>query len=272
MSNPKLESLDKLLDFIDDLCKKEENKWFKEKLIEKFSTSTGFENFPSFLKYQKKQFRIKGRHFYANVKDEKLKQELINDYVEMAWYQSINNMNRFVLFAFYQMENLLNYYVILSNGLEKINANKDYFTISYDDKFNIDCLNGFFSYDRYKNEYTPKPIEKINIWSKLTFWVLDSDSKEWEKFNHSNISNMINIRNANSHRSSNTNNDSTNKTIEYLNKSDFSSLGFYINILKRIVDSFEKVDPKVKIYEIKIERKKLAGLTVKGNIDLSKAK
>lgn len=262
MENPSKASLEKLLHLIYELCTLEENKWFKDTLSSKFSSNTGFENFPSFIKHQKNQFRLKGKSFYLIISDPKLKKELIEDYMEMSWYQSINNLNRFMLFAFYQMENLLNYYISISNAFEKINANKNYYTHQYASNFTVLVYDGFF----YKEEM--KSIESINIWSKLTFWMIDSNNKEWEKLNHRNIGNLISIRNANSHRSSNSNNEYVENTIEILRKSDFSSLSFYINVLKGILESYKTVDPTVKIFENKMERQKLPGLKIVGKIDL----
>ncbi len=270
MNNPKVESLEKLLDLIDKLCIQEENQWFKEKLVEKFSKSPGFENFPEFLKYQKKQFKIKGRYFYEKIKDEKLKLELINDFIEMSWYQSINNVNRFALSTYCQMENLLNFYSIKSNAFEKIFANKNYYTIKYTDKFTVESLKSYFYYPYDKNTF--KSIEKVNIWAKITYWVLDSKIKmtDWEKDYHSSTSNLINIRNITTHRSSISKNDSTKNTIAYLKKADLSSLGFYINILKEIVGTLKDIDPTVKIHDINLEKPKIKAPKIVGKIDLDK--
>ncbi len=273
MDNPNKESLEKLLHLIDELCQIEGNKWFEEKLKNKFSKGYNFENFPEFLKAQKLQFKIKGRSFYSSIKDKKLKKELIDDYIEMSWYQTVNDVSRFILFCFYQMENMLNSYISISNAYEKIKVNKDYYSYSYSEKFSFVPYDRFF-YKKFKNnvnEEYKNPIEKIDIWSKITFWMIDAKLQDWEKENHWNISNMINIRNANSHRNSSIQNNKLGEEIKKLKSSDFSRLGFYINILRKIIESFKKIDPKVKKYDVVTKRPKLEGPKFSGEkIDLDK--
>lgn len=264
MKNPSKESLEKLLRLIDELCACEENQWFKEALSSKFGGKNGFENFPAFLKHQKNQFKIKGRSFYAAIADEKLKKELVDDYIEMSWYQSVNNLNRFMLYVFYQMENLLNYYISISNAFEKIDTNKNYYIHKYPPKFTVIVYDSFF----YKNE--EKSIKDISIWSKLTFWMIDSNNKDWEKMNHRNINNLISTRNAISHRNSNSNNKYVDDTIDALKKSDFSSLSFYFNVLKKILETYNYVNPEVVKYDVKMERQKVTGPKQVGFIEPSK--
>lgn len=241
MNNPSKANLEKLLNLIDEICAIEENRWFKESLSSKFSSENGFENFPAFLRYQKSQFRIKGRLFYKDIPDIKLKNELINDYIEMSWYQSINNLDRFMLFVFYQMENLINYYILISNAFEKIRVNKEYSTYEYSPKFIVNIKKDFYNHNNDE-----KSIEKIRVWSKLTFWMIDSKNYDWEEKNHRNLSNLITIRNSISHRSSNIKNEYIDRFIKNLKESSFSDLGYYINVLKKILESCKSVDSNVK--------------------------
>lgn len=231
MGEVKKESLEKLLVLIDDICSKDENFWFKKKLLLTISNNNGFENFPEFVKYQKRQFRIKGNVFYKDIKDIKIKNELILDYMEMCWYQSINRVDRFVLFAFYQMENLLNYYSEKSGAFNKIKNNQNYYKHSYAPKFNIDAFKSYFHNNQAQS------IEKINIWAKITYWMIETNSINWEKLNHTTLSNLVNIRNNESHRYSLIENENVNTTIDILKKSDFSVLGFYIKVLRKILDT-----------------------------------
>ncbi|WP_418637583.1 hypothetical protein [Winogradskyella sp.] len=266
MENPSKESLQKLLRLIGELCEIEENHWFKESLASMLSVNYEFENFPEFLKHQKNQFRLKGKSFYESIGDVKLKKELVGDYIEMSWYQSINNLDRFMLFAFYQMENLLNHYITISNAYEKIDKNKDYYTHQYKSNFIVLVYDSFF----YNNK--KKSIDKINIWAKLTFWMKDSDNVKWEQLNHRNISNLISVRNANSHRNSNSKNEYVVNTIETLKKLDISSLGFYYNVLRKVLESYKDVNPNVKVYEVSTSKTKLQGPKQVGYVDLSKIK
>ncbi len=262
MNNTSEQNLKKLLNLIDELCSIDENQWFKEALIKKYSKKSDFQDFPEFLKHQKKQFRLKARTFYSSINDKKLKKQLVDDYVEMMWNQSVNNVDRFMLFSFYQLENLLNYYLNISNAHNKIYSNKNYYTHSYNRSFTVVAYDGFF----YKAQ--AKAFEKVNIWSKLTFWMIDSNSVEWESKNHFNISNLINIRNSNSHRNSKQINKDIRNTVQLLKVADFSYLGFYLNVLKYVLKSLDKVSPEVKKIEIKKDIPKLKGLTIQGKIDL----
>lgn len=235
------ESLEKLLVLIDDICKDEENLWFKERL-----GISGFNNFPSYLKLLKKQHKTKGETFYKDIEKGKLRNQLILDFSEMLWYQNINNINRFLLFVFYQFENMLNFYCTKSNAYDKINKNKNYFTIQYGAKFTVICIDSFFLKSGNRN-----PIEKVNIWAKTTFWILDSNNVDWEKNNHNNISKLIQIRNQNSHRNSALENQENTTTIDNLSKSDFSNLSFYISIIKKVLGSIDKINPDIKTYFVR---------------------
>jgi hypothetical protein len=233
MTKHKKENLEKLLKLIGEISNDPDNFWFKEELGNTYNKEYAFENFPEFIKFQKKQFKIKGNNFYKNITNNELKKSLINDYVEMCWYQSINNIERFALFCFYQMENLLNYYCVSSNSFSKINSNPKKYTIDFGYKFVIDCQKGFLNFG------VKGKIEKVSIWAKIVFWMIDSNSEVWEKSNHQNISNLINIRNNESHRNSLNNNKNVSKTVDFLKVSDFSNLGYYIKILKEIIGSIK---------------------------------
>lgn len=266
MDNPTKENLIKLLDLIEKLSQKEENKWFKDELSNRFIKKPNIESFPEYFKAQKLQYRLKGRNFYSKINDKKLSTELINDFIEMSWYQSVNNIDRFLLFVFYQMENLINYYCKVSNVFEKLKLNKDCYTHSYNERFTI------IPYDSFYFKGVQKPLEKINIWAKLTYWMCDSKSIDWELKNHFNISNLINIRNKNSHRSSELINEDLLSLINSIKKSDITAFSFYVNILKHILKTFEKVNPEVRKLEIMTDIKKLKGPNIIGKIDLDRYK
>lgn len=252
------ESLEKLLDLIDEICKDEENLWFKEKL-----GKNNISDFPSYFKLLKKQYKIKGENFYKKIEKGKLRNQLISDFSEMMWFQNINNINRFLLFLFYQYENMINFYCIKSNAYDKIESNKNYFIHQFNPTFTVICVDSFF-----KNEIR-NPIEKVNIWAKTIFWILDSKNIDWEKNNHNNISNLIQTRNQNSHRNTFSNGMENLTAIEMLVKSDFSSLSFYINILKKLIETINTINPNEKINDNKTlsELPKLKGLKILGTID-----
>lgn len=260
MDNPTKENLTKLLSLIERISQIEENKWFKDELHRKLSINFSF---PEYFKAQKLQYKVKAKNFYKSIDNLKLKNELVDDYIEMSWYQSVNNIDRFLLFAYYQMENLINYYCKISNVYEKLKLNKDYYTHSYSEKFQIVTYNSFY----YKERQSP--LSKVSIWAKLTYWMYDSKSFDWERKNHLNISNLINIRNKNSHRNSDKVNKDIETLIEILKKSDISILSFYIGILKFILKSYDRIDPEPKKINYNLNRKKkLKGLTIKGKIEV----
>lgn len=260
MDKPTKENLTKLLKLIEIISKNEENKWFLNELSNRLNTNLSF---PEYFKLQKSQYRVKGKNFYKSIKNKKLKIELVNDYIEMSWYQSVNNIDRFLLFAYYQMENLINYYCKISNVYEKLKLNKDYYTHSYSDNFQIVTYDSFYYNDKQK------PLSKVSIWAKLTYWMYDSESIDWEKKNHINFSNLINIRNKNSHRSSEILNKDLESLIKILKKSDISILSFYTSILKFILKSYDRINPEPQKINYNLNRnKKLKGLTIKGKIDL----
>ena len=223
------ENLEKLLKLIKEISSDPDNLWFKKKLSKDLNKDFGFENFPEFVKFQKKTFRIKGNNFYSQIKNNQIKNDLLKDYIEMCWYQSMNNMNRFMLFTFYQMENLLNFYCTNENCYEKLEKSPKEYIIDYGNNFIINCHKSFIKYDSKRID-----IEKVTIWAKIVFWAIDSKLIHWEKQNHTSFSNLINIRNIESHRNSLNQNLRAEKTIQLLKTSDFSSLGFYIGILKKI--------------------------------------
>jgi len=231
MSNTSKESLEKLLVFISDICEHDENSWFKKALIQKLTTDNGFENFPGFVKYQKKQFKLKANIFYSDITDLKLKKQLINDYIEMCWYQSLNRIDRFLLYAFYQIENLLNYYARTTNAHQNIKGEPDKYNHEYAPKFIVKSSKGFFS------DKGVISIEKVNIWAKITYWMIETGSISWEKSNHFAISNLINVRNSESHRDSRKNSDNVESVLLFHKKADFSALGFYINVIKKIAET-----------------------------------
>lgn len=259
----KRESLEKLLLLLEEICNEEENLWFKNRLHEQYSEIG--DNFPSFFKHLKKQYKIKANTFYKDISDKNLKMQLIKDFIEMYWYLGINDVNRFCLFTYYQIENLLNYYITESNAFEKIMTNKNYFIKQFNEKFTVVCFDKFFQNGNKQS------LDKINIWAKIVYWTLDSNSEEWENQNHSNISNVVNIRNSNSHRNSTQcANEKNEETLKYMVKSDYSNFGYYANILKKIRDSLKKISTKVELKKsVQVIGIPKAPIIV-GNIDLSK--
>jgi hypothetical protein len=268
----KKENLEKLLVLIKQICDEKDNDWFKEKLIgqliinspeNKNETSNGFE---SYFKLLKKQFRIKANKFYENITDKQLKAQLVNDCVQMYWYQVNNDVNQLFVYAFFQMENMLNYYATHSNCYEKIKSNKNYYTHVFNENFIVSCKSSFLD-----SEDNHKPIIKINIWGKLIFWAYDTNNIEYLKNQNNNFSNLINIRNSFIHKMTQEHK-MENYSLDYVRYNDFSGFGFYTNILKEIMKTLTKISTDVKKREFKETKIELPGLNVKGKIDVDSFK
>lgn len=263
------ESLSKLLLLIDEIGAKPENSWFKEVLTQKFGGASGssFDDFPTFLMHLKKNYKLKATEFYKNIHDKKLKKELVKDNVEMQWYQATHDVERFLLFTFYQVENLLNYYCIKADAYDKIEKDKNRYQHSFG--FTVICYDNFFN----KNSGSTIPIEKVNpIYAKIAFWLVNSTRTGWYKSysNSYNMSDLIKTRNLISHRSSTSEPDANIlKRIESLRRKDFSSLSFYINILKEIVKSIAELsDNSVTIHPAEVVHSQKTRLKIVGKIDL----
>lgn len=268
----KEDSLTKLLLLIEEICDDPANSWFREELAQKIGVAAepSFKDFPTFLKHLKKNYKIKAKEFYRNIHNKKLKNELIKDNVEMQWYQATHNVERFLLYTFYQIENLLNYYCIETNSFEKIEKNKNHYQHSFGSNFTVICYDNFFS----KKTGDPHPIEKVNsVYAKITYWLKHSNRVAWYSSSSYNMSNLIKVRNKNSHRSSSSQPDENIlKTLDILKKQDFSSLSFYINIVKEIVKSIDELgDNTVPIQPVEMASSS-KGPKILGKIDLPERK
>src|SRR5690606_11684966 len=118
MGDVKKESLEKLLVLIDDICSKDENFWFKDKL----STSLGV-NSSDEMNYNFKLSKIEGYLKldgykiidYTDIKNEVVRNQLFRDCIEMSKYRlgKINDtisFDEFCRYAHLQVEELLNYF------------------------------------------------------------------------------------------------------------------------------------------------------------------
>jgi hypothetical protein len=268
----KKENLEKLILLLDQICADKENNWFKEKLLSQLignipdtnnEQSIGFE---SYFKLLRKQFRIKANKLYENIKEKQLKHQLVSDCMQMYWHQINNDIHQLFVSAFFQMENMLNYYVSYANCYQKISANRNYYAHSFSEKFSVACSISFFEKDN-----TEKSLIKVNIWGKLVFWAYDTMNIEFLKKQSNNFSNMINIRNNYIHKSSEENKPE-NYNIELLRLNDYSSFGYYINLLKEIAKTLDNINTVVDKKEYKETGIELPGVKVIGKIDLDKFK
>lgn len=232
-----------LIHLIGDLCSRQELKWFREQLINHLLLAERESEY-SRLRYQKMQLRKKGVEMYKGLVSKELKNSLAEDYMKSAIYWSLNDVSNAILYVFYQLEILLNEYCLAANAANKIKLQPTLFKFSFTENFNINCYDSFFD----KNG-SAKQITTINIWSKIVFWMLDSDSVKWEKDHHQTISDLCNIRNYVSHRSSSSNNQYVEDKIRYYKLAAFESIGFFFAIPKQVAISFKTIDPEKVIKE-----------------------
>lgn len=263
------ESLEKLLILIEEICKEPQNDWFKIDLQKSLELNAFDSDFGSYFKLLRKQFKLKANIFYEKVPDKVLKVQLIEDFVKMYWYQVNNEVPQLFVYAFYQMENMLNFYIRKSNAYEKIKINKNFYAHSFNDKFNVICYNSFF----FKNNAgdSEKEINKISIWPKIIYWIYDTRKIDFLTSNNSNFSNLVNIRNLSNHKDSHNKSpnrqDYTKPAVEYIKNSDFSSFGFYTNLLKEMASSLISINTLVEVKPFEHTSSKGPELKIVGFVD-----
>ena len=203
------EHLEKLLQFLDSLIKEPGNEWFVEELAKKVVKQQPAEgiypsednNLSTFLSLQHNKIRRKARTYYKNIKDKKLRTQLVNDHALMIWYKSIYEVEKYFVHVNYQIENMLNYYLAHTDFHSKVQASpasysKDVSNPSTDFHMSIDV----YSYAFSKYEGKPISIEKISsLWAKLLYWAIDSESFQFLSNQLGNFSAIINIRNQTNH-------------------------------------------------------------------------
>lgn len=232
--NETRKNLKSLIDFVTEISKIEENRWFRESLLNNLiesNNSTNNElNTELFIRVLRKNFSKKAKDFYGSFLDEKLRKDLISDYKEMLWYKTIGNIERQYLFIYYQLENMLNFYIKKNEAFEKILNNPNIFSIKFSDKFDVNCKTYFYS----KNDI-PIEINKISsIWAKLVFFAVDTKSEQWLLDKKKHFDNIIQLRNDVSHRNSTELNKFTLKTKDYLVKTEDGNHSYIIQILNSI--------------------------------------
>lgn len=193
------ESLEKLLVLIDEICKEEENLWFKENLTKNKTTLISatelnvlhqdLRRTKSFLKYIDGQLWRDGFSFYKRIKDVDLKITLTSDFKEMKIAENENNILEFVRRLILQIENIMNFLIIKFDAYQTIKDNSELYINA-----RTNLLTGPYSF--FLENGDKKPIKSISIASKLN-WV-----KIYFNINYTfNIWNeLIFIRNKASHR------------------------------------------------------------------------
>jgi hypothetical protein len=190
------ESLEKLLTLIDEICKKEENFWFKESLMTLLLKTETKSDIIIKLKAIEKYLKIDGLEIidYSNISNEKVRNQLFRDSVEMSKYRlgKINdtiNFDEFCRYAHLQAEELINYYY----------SEKFYGNLYYVKEFILKHL------PTYKLRETITSLNEINYSSKLSAFIKEYKLEKGQL--KSTLEFLSNLRNELSHRNSNEIND-----------------------------------------------------------------
>lgn len=202
------EQLEKLLLFLDSLMKEPGNEWFVDELSKKIiklypivESNIDKDSFNTLLSLQHSKIRRKARAYYKEIKNVKLRNQLVNDHAMMIWYKSIYEVEKYFLHVNYQIENMLNYYLEHTDFHSKVQASpKSYNKVILNQKINFKKEVDVYSYAFNKNNGTPISIEKIlSLWAKLLYWAVNSENFEFLSNQSGNLNAIINIRNQTNH-------------------------------------------------------------------------
>lgn len=237
------EELRQLLAFIETLTKQPGNEEFvaglRALVVTNELNSGGDSQLGSFLRLQRDKFRRKARKYYKDIKDDKLRNQLIDDHASMLWYRSIDDVVNYFNYVNLQIENIVNFYLsgidihnyILSNPTAYIHNLVINPSGTY--TINIDCHKDFFK--NSKGSILPQPYIKVkSLWSKIWAWGVCTGNTSLVISQASNIASIINIRNDNNHRDSKITSLSSE---HWKNLEDDSNYGFILMILKAFRNS-----------------------------------
>lgn len=198
----------------------------------------------AFIKLQRKHMRQKGRLFYADLEDNNLKNQLINDYANMLWYKCIGDIPHMFSYILFQMENMLNAFIsALPNCYESIKISPDKYIYSFSNSgqkkpFIVNIKDSFI-----KSDGTNQTLEKIGIWGKYAYWFVETmQTEQFKKYTHSLISDIINLRNITEHRNSQQEMSSyMEKQIEYWKENIEAKFSYIDLFLSAFRDSIKKL-------------------------------
>jgi hypothetical protein len=191
-------SLNKLIEYIDELSHLPGNEWFYDKLKSKFQVSinedaneliSDLKRSKYYLKSIDRNIWKEALNYYSSILFTDLKLELIHDYKEMKIADKSDDIIEFTRRIVMQLENCLNAICILLKSHELIKLSPEKYRNT-----GTDLLYGEFSF--FNSDGSSKQLSKISIQSKIFF------AKQYYeiKYSFSDMSQMITIRNKSSHR------------------------------------------------------------------------
>lgn len=107
----KKKNLEQLLLFITEICKDDQNDWFKNELLLTLGNNTGdSKTVERIYEYcVKKIINDQANKFYESFKIKNIKESLILDFVRMEHFKREDNFEDFCLAMYQQIENIVNY-------------------------------------------------------------------------------------------------------------------------------------------------------------------
>lgn len=230
------EELNRLLSFIEALTKQPGNEEFVAGLRALVGTEQTLlhndDELSSYLRLQRERFRKKARRYYKDIKDDTLRNQLVDDHAWMLWYRSVDDVVSYFNYVNLQIENIVNFYLSNIDIHSQILANPTAFmcNLQVNPKYivNIDCNKDFFR--NTSAGLSNIPYTKVKtLWSKIWAWAICTGNTKLVTAQASNIASIINIRNDNNHRDSKV---SSASSEYWKNQEDDANYGFIIMILK----------------------------------------
>lgn len=235
------EELNKLLSFIEALTRQPGNEEFVAGLRALVGTEQTLlrndDELSSYLRLQRERFRKKARRYYKDIKDDTLRNQLVDDHAWMLWYRSVDDVVSYFNYVNLQIENIVNFYLSNIDIHSQILANPTAFmcNLQVNPKYivNIDCNKDFFR--NTSAGLLNIPYTKVKtLWSKIWAWAICTGNTKLVTTQASNIASIINIRNDNNHRDSKV---SSSSSEYWKNLEDDANYGFIIMILKAFRNS-----------------------------------
>jgi len=123
-------NLNKLIDFINELCEKQGNEWFseklKDKLISKSSVSFSSNHIDEIYEYcLQKIIKEHSEKFYHDFKLLDIKPRLIDDFIRMETFRRDDNFEDFCLAAYQQIELIISTLILSPEFSNYFRENKD---------------------------------------------------------------------------------------------------------------------------------------------------
>lgn len=233
------EKLTQVLRKVKILC--EQNPEFQAELVKYVSTLTSYDT-TAFIQLQRKNMRQKGRLFYQDIYDTKLRNQLVNDYAMMLWYKCIGDIPHMFAHILFQLENMLNTFLVGNKAYEAVEKDPTMYTYCYQTTnqkpFTIVAKEQFF--DASGNR---KSIEKISIWAKYTYWYVSThQTAQFQSMTHNLVSDIINFRNHTEHRNSQTEMPEwMNRHITYWTTNIETKFGYIDVLLSTILRTMQEV-------------------------------